>query len=112
MSLELMTHVWKSGKFEGAALIMLLALADQSNDEGWSWPSVETLQKKTRLAERTVYQTIKILVDSGWLTKTQREGSKRVFYRVHPPALDAGGFPPGSPAPDAVNTALNAVNTA
>jgi hypothetical protein len=84
MSIKIMSQVWDSEKFDGRTLLLLLALADSANDEGVCWPSLQTLMKKTRLPERTVYQAIKTLIDDGWLEKKSTRGSQKVFYKVTP----------------------------
>jgi len=58
MSLRVMNRVWDHSGQSGSALLLLLALADQANDQGVCWPSVDTLARKTRLSERTVQELI------------------------------------------------------
>jgi hypothetical protein len=86
MSVKIMSQVWDHAPFEGAALLLLLALADAANDDGWCWPSLETLQKKTRQPKRTVYAAIKTLLENGWLTKDKETQKGRVYFRVSFPA--------------------------
>lgn len=89
MSVKLITVVWDSAPFEGATLLTLIALADSSSDEGWSWPALKTLAKKARQPERTTYQSIKNLIESGWLEKHTKKEEKKVYFRVVIPATIA-----------------------
>jgi len=81
MSIRIMSSVWESGAFDGSTLLLLLALADAANDEGFCWPSAATLMKKTRLSHATLFRSMKELVDAGWIEKKARAGSKNVFYQ-------------------------------
>jgi hypothetical protein len=67
-----------------------MALADSASDEGWCWPSLKTIGEKARQPERTVYQSIKNLIESGWLEKHPRPDEKRMYFRVVTPAMVAG----------------------
>lgn len=49
-----MNRVWDHSKQSGNGLLLMIALADQANDQGLCWPSIGTLARKTRLSERTV----------------------------------------------------------
>lgn len=73
-----MTEVWAldlppSEKF------VLLALADNANDDGTCWPSVATICAKTSLAERTVRSIIHRLRQFGKLVISERYGRSNVF---------------------------------
>lgn len=67
MSIKRMTAVWDESCHKGNDLLLLLSLADHANDEGYCWPSIETLAKKTRLSESTVIRATKRMEDSGEL---------------------------------------------
>lgn len=105
MSIKIMSQVWEVADVDSYTLLTLLALADHAGDDGWCWPSIEFLKKKTRLCERTLYQAIKNLVDKGLVVKAREE--KKVYYKVvfahH--AVE-------SPAPPAKKTARYAKKTA
>lgn len=73
--------------------LVLLALADNANDEGDCYPSVATLSSKCSLSERAVQYAITDLVGQGHVSREVRSGRSTV-YKVHPrtsctPALDA-----------------------
>lgn len=65
MSVEIMTNVWKRSTQKGSALLMLLALADIADDQGYCWPSIPYLASKTRLSERQAARILHGLEGSG-----------------------------------------------
>jgi hypothetical protein len=76
-----MSEVWDSYPFDDVAgLIFLLALADWSNDEGVSWPSVSTLAVKCRQSERNVQYQRARFVELGVLTVQSGHGRKSNTY--------------------------------
>jgi hypothetical protein len=74
MSIAVMTHVWNNSKQEGGALLLLLALADFSDDNGNSFPSVDTLARKTRLSERHVQRLLRKLKKENEIGILTNEG--------------------------------------
>ena len=52
MSIEIMNRVWSQSRQQGTKLVLLLALADMANSNGYCWPSLETLQQRARLSHR------------------------------------------------------------
>lgn len=79
MSISVMNLVWKNAPFQGNTLIALLALADWSDDDGKSWPSVATLAKKSRQSESNCHTVIRKLKKSGVLKIVERDGSSNLF---------------------------------
>lgn len=83
MSIRLMTQVWDLDLPPGEKLV-LLALADQANDEGRQcWPAVLTIAKKSGQGERTVRRALADLEAKGHLTRDHRDGTS-TQYHVHP----------------------------
>lgn len=74
-----MNLVWKHSKYSGAQLITLLALADWSDDDGISWPSVKKLADKSRQTERSVQNCIRLFRGDGILEVEQRINNSNVF---------------------------------
>lgn len=73
MSIRLMTQVWDIQSLTQPRKMLLLALADNANDEGRCWPSVETLMRKCGFrSESGVRAAIKELAEKEWLTKLAR----------------------------------------
>jgi hypothetical protein len=55
-------------------LLVLLALADWANDDGYSWPTVFALASKARLSERAVQQILNRLTLTGRVRRIQGGG--------------------------------------
>lgn len=84
MSIAAMSYVWENSKQEGGALLIMLALADYSNDRGEAYPSVKTLGKKARLGERQVQRVIQHLEQKGEITILKNAGPNGVnIYRIN-----------------------------
>jgi hypothetical protein len=75
MSIAALSYVWQNSKQSHGNLLVLLAIADYSKDDGsGAWPSIETLGKKARLSERQVLRCIKELVDAKELIVQSKAG--------------------------------------
>ena len=77
-----MTAAWKV-RLPQSDKLLLLALADNANDQGLCWPSVQTLSQKCGLDDRTIQRAIKRLTDADHLTVNHRTG-RSSYYTVHP----------------------------
>lgn len=83
MSLRLLTLVWEKAPYKDGALLLLLALADFSNDEGISWPAVETVAHKARMGERHARRLLRQFEDDGVLVTEERGTQHRPnCYRI------------------------------
>lgn len=76
MSIKVMTAVWSHSRHVGTDLLMLLALADFSDDEGNSFPSVPTLAAKCRMQPRNANRILAELKKGGELEVHPSEGWK------------------------------------
>ena len=94
--------------------LVLLALADWSDDQGRCWPSIAQLKDKCGLSERAVQAAIKRLVGGGHLSRQENVG-KGVNYNVHPRSsrTPANNAPPQetteTPARRAPNTSRTTI---
>lgn len=79
MSLRIMSQVWGLTLGNSAKKLVLLALADNANDEGECYPSLATIARKTDLDERTVRRAIRVLQEEGHLQTRARSGRSTVF---------------------------------
>lgn len=79
MSIRLMNDVWDHAPFRGAELLVLLSLADQANDKGECWPSVQTIAKRARCSDRWVRDVFVALIEQGWLEKRLRPGTSTLY---------------------------------
>ena len=73
--------------------IVLLALADNANDEGSCWPSIATIARKCSKDERTVQRVISRLIDAGHISRVERSGTSNI-WKVHPRHDDTPGTMP------------------
>lgn len=60
-----MTTVWAEAPYQGGALLILLAMADWADENGYCWPSVRTLAKKSRQSERNVRKCLARMKEDG-----------------------------------------------
>jgi len=72
MSIKLMNAVWESDSTSGSDRLVLLALADSANDDGYCWPSYETIARKANLGRRYVIVIMEKLESAGLVKKTHR----------------------------------------
>ena len=69
-----MSLVWERAPYTAGSLLVLLALADWSNDEGVSWPSIPRIASKTRLERRSIQYIIRTLKKDGLLDIEEGRG--------------------------------------
>jgi hypothetical protein len=81
VSFNVSDAVWKSGMCKGNALLVLLALAHWSDESGLSWPSMDTLGRKTRQSSRNVQYCVRQLERTGILTIEPGQKGRR-NYRI------------------------------
>jgi hypothetical protein len=83
MSIHVMNAVWRGYPSGGSQLLTLLALADWSNDQGESWPSVESISQKTRQSRRNVQYNLRVLEEQGYVTTDNHPKYPSRLYRVN-----------------------------
>lgn len=101
MSVKLMTAVWQL-QINLTDKIVLLALADNSSDEGFCWPSVPTLMKKCCLSRRGVQSAVARLQKEGHLDRVFRDGRSTNYIIKAIMSTCAPNAPPrarGAPPP-------------
>ncbi len=89
MSIKIMNRVWQEAQVGGSELLVLLALADFSDDDGRNiYPSIQTLSYKVRLTttqtRRIVHNLVKsnfveIVEPGGWQGKRNRSNEYRIL---------------------------------
>ena len=85
MSVRAMTWVWGLEELPQKETLVLLALADQANDEGLCWPRLDTLAPKSRMSVRSVKRAVAFLRRAGLVETTIRssqEGRRGNVYRL------------------------------
>lgn len=107
MSIKVMNWVWEHSDAAGNERLVLLAIADNADDDGSNaWPSRATLAAKTLLDERTVRRIIKRLEAAGRLRVESGNGrthSNRYTVVMHAPAApETGAERPRANCPRAI----------
>lgn len=81
-----MAACWPLQGMSPAQKAVLISLADQANDDGVCWPSVNTIGLRTCLSERAVQAALKWLEEQGALLRDHRS-QRSTMYTVTPQAL-------------------------
>jgi hypothetical protein len=76
MSVKVMARVWAHSQRKDGELLVMLALADFSNDAGESWPSIPILAQKARLSERQTRKVLAKLEEAGEIRRTKSTGGR------------------------------------
>lgn len=77
MSVRVSSLVWDNGPTKAADRLMMLALADNSDDNGLAWPGMTRLAAKCCVGENAARATIRRLEGEGWLRVEVGGGSGR-----------------------------------
>lgn len=91
MSIAAMNWAWQL-RLKSAIKFVLMALADAADDEGYCWPSISTIAKKTCMDERSVQRILRTLEEQELLVieaRFRNDGSsKSNGYKL---AINKGG---------------------
>lgn len=92
MSIKVTNWVWARSESRNGARLVMLALADRADDNGFCWPSIEDLAERTRLSPRAVQKGIATLVKDGELKVENGGGRHRSNrYQIIPkPCISDG----------------------
>ncbi len=84
MSVKVMARVWAQSSRKDGELLVMLALADFSNDLGECWPGLDTLAQKARLTKSQVCRVLKNLEEIGEIRRARSRGGKsgRTHYFI------------------------------
>jgi hypothetical protein len=84
MSIKVMDWVWDHAEASGTELLLLLAIADNANDQGEAWPGVPTLTQKIRVTtDRDTQIVLRKLEAAGQLMiDPPRRGRKTNTYWI------------------------------
>lgn len=85
MSIKAMTWVWDSApkKFKSTKLLVLLAIADHCNDDGFCYPGVKRLAHKARISHTRCQDIIRELKEDGVLAVSIQDGIKTAHGRTN-----------------------------
>lgn len=65
MSIGVMQKIWSHNKHSGSDLVVMLFLADKSDDNGISWHGIDSIAKHARITKRSAIRSIEKLEESG-----------------------------------------------
>ena len=92
MSVRVSSWVWGLETLtDNAPLLVLLALADAANDEGYCWHNQKTLCKKSRQSESTARRALRKLEAMGLVTTFRRMTSRGLASNLY--LLNVGAEP-------------------
>ena len=92
MSVKVSSWVWGLESLtDNAPLLVLLALADAANDEGYCWHNQKTLCKKSRQSTSTARRALRKLEAMGLVTTFRRMTSKGLASNLY--LLNVGAEP-------------------
>lgn len=83
VSIKVMTLAWAAIVGDHTDKLVLLALADNANDEGQCYPSLTNIASRCEMHRATVMRSIQSLETAGHVRRTVRMGRNTV-YQVHP----------------------------
>ena len=72
MSIKVMTWAWEQ-ELPPLTKLVLMAIADHCDDEGYAWPGIKGIAKKCGVAHRTVQRQVEDLQDKGILKVEARQ---------------------------------------
>jgi hypothetical protein len=75
MSIREMSRIWEESNQSGNALLLLLALGDYADENGYCWPGIQVLAHKTRMSTRSVMRMINDLVADKELHAIKRRNT-------------------------------------
>jgi hypothetical protein len=86
VSIKWMDRVWSDSCYEGARLLLHLAMADHANDEGWFYAGQNSLARKARCSVEYVRQSVMQMVEDGSLVIEKKGVGKgrATEYRLMP----------------------------
>jgi Helix-turn-helix domain len=74
MSIHVLNYVWRYSPSHGGNLLVLLAIADHADDDGYAYPSLNHLAFKARMTERGVQKCLKQLIKTNELKISYNAG--------------------------------------
>lgn len=96
MSIRAIQAVWDRTRAGGSMRLLLLALADFADEDGYSWPSIETLAQRAGRSERQVRRLIGIAIELGELEAHRAGGLTTSRYWLTPGGAPLRGVTPAS----------------
>lgn len=82
MSSSAFALVWHHSKATGSDLLVALAIADYTGDEG-AWPRIENIASRARISERQAQRSVQMLQAIGELQVVNGGGRGRGIYKTN-----------------------------
>jgi hypothetical protein len=83
MAVKMTSAIWEYSQAKGSELLVMLAIADNADDHGKAYPSIQYIAKKTRLTARNVQLLLRKLEKLGELSVAVGDGPHGCnLYRV------------------------------
>jgi hypothetical protein len=89
MSIKIMNEIWKLSGMTQAEKLVLLCLADNANNDGVCWPSVQDIADRSVCDPRSVFRVINSLQEKGYISRESRSG-KSTVYHIKTPDIKTG----------------------
>ncbi len=70
MSVRVMSWVWDHSQAHGADRLVLLAIADAADDDGWYFDGLDVIARKANVPPVKAHDVVSRLVDGGRLTRS------------------------------------------
>jgi len=71
-----LAHIMAVGPRDQTQAFVMLSLADHADQDGVSWPSIDTIAHEARTSRSSAIRALSSLVDAGWLLKSKRHHNK------------------------------------
>ena len=82
MSLKSTSRTWECSEQGATDLLIMLALADHADDDGFCWPGINALAAKGRISRRQTFRVVRSLADAGELIILPRTGPRSNCYII------------------------------
>lgn len=99
MSIYAIAWVFRQSMKSSADKFVLVALADNAGDDGRSFPSVETICRKTELNRKTVIAALDRLTSSGMIVDTGQRVGKTKSVKIYRLTWANEAVPDSEPVP-------------
>lgn len=82
MSVYITSKIWMFVPYDGSELLVMLAIGDFSDDDGWCFPDFETLAKKARVSTKSVQRLVLKAEADGYLECTRGKHHVKTEFTV------------------------------
>ena len=79
MSIHCLNRVWDHSNQKGSALLLLLAIADYADENGFAFPGLAALAARIRMSRRQTMRLLARLEEAGELLVLHRPGRGNLY---------------------------------